>query len=218
MRRVPGRPDNEVPLRRRASVAAALLAAVALAGCGGSSNKPDSGDGRQAERSFAGAALPPRPAPLIDLHDERGRRVTLEQFRGKAVLVTFLYTRCPDICPLIVGHLRAVQHSLGATARRLQILAVSVDPKGDTPRAARAFLRAHDMTGRMRWLIGTRRQLERTWRAWGVAAARDPKDPELVEHSAPLFGIGASGRRLTIYPTSFKRTEIAHDVPLLAAR
>lgn len=144
--------------------------------------------------------------------------MTLAQFRGKAVLVTFLYTHCPDVCPLIVGHLRAVQYGLGTQARRLQILAVSVDPKGDSPQAVRRFLRAQDMERHMRWLIGTRAQLERTWKAWGVGVVRDRANPDLVEHSAPIFGVSASGKRLTVYPTTFKRTQVAHDVPLLATR
>jgi protein SCO1/2 len=191
----------------------ALCAVAALAGCGASSKAQRPATG------FAGGTLrPARAAPPIALRDQFGRRTTLAQFRGKAVLVTFLYTHCPDVCPLIVGHLRAAQYALGAQARRLQILAVSVDPKGDTPQAVRRFLRAQDMTSHMRWLTGTRAQLERTWKAWGVGVVRDPTNPELVEHSAPMFGISATGKRLTIYPTSFTRAQIAHDVPLLARR
>jgi protein SCO1/2 len=161
---------------------------------------------------------PPRPAPPLALRDYLGRQVNIASYRGKAVLVTFLYTHCPDVCPLIVGRLRVVQNALGAQARRLQILAISVDPKGDTPQAVRKFLRAQDMDDHMRWLIGTRAQLQRTWHAWGVGVAKDPKSAELVEHSAPIFGISASGKRMTVYSTSFKRTQLVHDVPLLAAR
>jgi protein SCO1/2 len=191
----------------------ALAVAAAVGGCGGSS------EAQRPSGTFAGTPLrPARPAPPIALHDQDGRRVTLAQFRGKAVLVTFLYSHCPDVCPLIVGHLRAVQYGLGAKARRLQILAVSVDPKGDTPQAVRRFLHAQAMTGHMLWLIGTRAQLERTWKAWGVGVARDPTNPDVVEHSAPIYGVGASGKRLTVYPTSFSRAQIAHDVPLLERR
>ena len=142
----------------------------------------------------------------------------MRDFRGKAILVTFVYTHCPDVCPLIVSHLHTLLARLGSLADRLQVLAVSTDPRGDTAGAVVAFLRAHQMTGRMRYLIGGRRQLERTWRAWHVVAKADPKDPEFVEHSALVYGIDAEGRLRTTYPPNFEPAEVAHDVPLLAGR
>jgi protein SCO1/2 len=71
------------------------------------------------------------------------------------VLLTFSYDHCPDVCPLIIAKLHNALLKLGPQARRLQIVAVSVDPKGDTPASIRAFLSAHEMTGRMEYLIGS---------------------------------------------------------------
>ena len=76
---------------------------------------------------------PVEPAPGLSLRDYRGKLVNLSAYRGKAVLVTFLYTHCPDVCPLITSNLRVAQAKLGAEASKLQIVAVSVDPHGDTP-------------------------------------------------------------------------------------
>ena len=61
-------------------------------------------------------ALPAKAAPPIDLDNYLGGPVTLAQYRGDAVLVTFLYTHCPDVCPLITDNLRAVLDRLGRTA------------------------------------------------------------------------------------------------------
>ena len=138
--------------------------------------------------------------------------------RGKAVLVTFIYTHCPDVCPLIVSHLHAAQDELGPERQKLQIIAVSVDPRGDTPKTVAAFLKAHQMTGRMRYLIGSRSQLERVWRAWFITSKTDPKKPDLVAHSALVYGISGSGKITTLYPASFATQQIVHDVPLLAAQ
>lgn len=80
----------------------------------------------------------------------------MKQYRGNAALVTFIYTHCPDDCPLIVGNLHTAQNELGSEAKQLQIIAVSVDPKGDTPRTVNAFLKEHRMMGRMEYLIGAR--------------------------------------------------------------
>jgi protein SCO1/2 len=191
----------------------ALAAALGPLGCGGGG---DSGD---AAPRYSGTALrPPRPAPALALRDSLGRPVNLRQFRGKAALVTFVYSHCPDVCPLIVSHLKTAQAELGRRVRGLQIIAVSTDPRGDTPRAVTGFLKVHGMTGRMLYLLGDRRRLQRTWRAWDVVARADPTDPEFVEHSAPVFGITASGRLTTVYSPNFRPAQIVHDVPLLASR
>ena len=72
------------------------------------------------------------------------------------MLVTFLYTNCPDICPLITSNLRVALNLMGpSVASKVQIIAVSVDPRGDTPKAVAAFLARHEMTGRMQYLIGS---------------------------------------------------------------
>jgi len=95
---------------------------------------------------------------------------------------------------------------------------VSVDPRGDTPAAVARFLKAHEMVGRMQYLIGSQAQLARTWAAWSVGATQESGQPQLVAHSALVYGITASGRVKTIYPATFEPSQIAHDVPRLAAQ
>jgi len=162
-------------------------------------------------------ALPVRAAPAIDLRNFRGRRVTLAQYRGKAVLVTFLYTHCPDVCPLITANLGVALKMLGRLASQVQVLAVSVDPRGDTPAAVAGFLRRHGMTDRMQYLTGSAGELARAWVAWGVGAKAQVGRPDLVAHSALVYGVSARGRLTTIYPPSFEPRQIAHDVSRLAA-
>ncbi|MFN8160233.1 MAG: SCO family protein [Solirubrobacterales bacterium] len=182
-----------------------------LYGCGGG---PDPGTAPR----FAGSAVdPPKPAPPLRLRDSAGRLVDLRDLRGKGVLVTFVYTHCPDVCPLIVSHLHTALAELGPKARDLRIVAVSTDPRGDTPATVDAFLSAHRMRGRMRFLIGSRAELRRTWRRWDVVAKADPTDPEFVEHSAPIYGIDARGRIVTVYTPSFEPAQIVHDAPLLSS-
>jgi protein SCO1/2 len=162
-------------------------------------------------------ALPSKPAPPIHLRNYLGQPVTLSEYRGRAVLVTFLYTNCPDVCPLIAAKLRASLDTLGAEAGKVQVIAVSVDPRGDTPASVARFLRVHRMVGRMQYLIGSPSQLAATWKAWSVGSTREVNQPQRVAHSALVYGITAGGRIKTIYPDSFEPGEIAHDVPKLAA-
>ena len=206
----------------------AVLAALG-AGCGGSeqdavSSSPEATvatpAGRLTSGGFSGiAASPSKPAPPLRLENAQGRQVDIDQFRGKAVVVTFLYTNCPDVCPLVVGNLRTAQRELGPEVKDLQVIAVSVDPAGDTPAAVARFLKARRMTHRMEYLIGSRPQLEKVWSDWGVVSRSSPtkNDPHLVEHSALIYGVSAGGRITTLYPTQFEPAQIVHDVPILAS-
>jgi protein SCO1 len=133
------------------------------------------------------------------------------------VLLTFIYTHCPDVCPLIVSHLHTALTRMGpAQARKVQVVAVSVDPRGDTPRTVRRFLAQHLMTGRMEYLIGSRKELARVWKKWGVGVQGTPDDRE-VDHSAFVYGITAGGTVRALYPSNFQPGWIVHDVPILAA-
>ena len=159
---------------------------------------------------------PPKLAREISLRDSLGQRVRLGDYRGEAVLLTFIYDHCPDVCPLIVANLHDALTMLGAKAGEVRIVAVSVDPRGDTPTTVAAFLAAHEMTGRMQYLIGSERELAPVWHTWGVAVNATPDSRE-VDHSAFIYGIDASGRVRALYPANFKPRTIAHDVPILAS-
>ncbi len=162
---------------------------------------------------------PPTPAPALQLRNYLGQPVNIDSYRGKAVLVTFLYTNCPDICPLITAGLHATLELMGpAKSSHVQIIAVSVDPRSDTPKAVAAFLARHKMTGRMQYLIGSAHELARVWKAWGVGSEQDASQPQFVNHTGLVYGISASGRRTTIYAANFIPAELAHDVPLLATQ
>jgi protein SCO1/2 len=203
-----------------------LLALVAIAGlvtvlaaCGSSKSSANNTTQTLAHSDYKAEAelKPPTTAPVLALRNYLGKPVNLDAYRGKAALVTFIYTHCPDVCPLITSNLRVAQNLMGPkVAAKVQIIAVSVDSRGDTKKAVTSFLAQHEMTGRMQYLVGSTPELARVWKAWGVGSERDAKQPDLVEHSGLIFGISASGKRTTLYSASFKPADIAHDVPLLA--
>jgi protein SCO1 len=202
-------------LYTRSRAAAALALAAVVAGCGASAGPSDSatadGPGLQ------GLILKPaKQAPALALHNYTGARVSLAALRGKAVLVTFVYTHCPNVCPLIVADLAAAQRGLGAqAARELQVVAVTVDPRRDTPSAIRTFLRARDALGRLDYLIGSRAQLLPVWKAWDVGVSVDTKQV-IAGHTAIIYGVSASGRLAVAYPSNVTPPQLIHDVPLLA--
>jgi cytochrome oxidase Cu insertion factor (SCO1/SenC/PrrC family) len=71
------------------------------------------------------------------------------------------------------------------------------------------------MTGRMKYLIGTAAQLTPVWKAWHVAAVRDPTNRELVTHSSLTYGVSGAGKLTTLYGPTFQPAQILHDIPQL---
>src|SRR5712691_2521370 len=100
-----------------------------------------------------GTDLGGTPAPDFHLTDQFGKPISLSQFKGKPVILTFLYTHCPDACPLTAEKLHAVMQNLGSDAQRVTVLAVSTDPKGDTISAALKFSQAHRLQNYWHYLV-----------------------------------------------------------------
>jgi protein SCO1/2 len=167
------------------------------------------GDRAARSAGFSGSLRPPDIPPTeFGLRDEHGKLVRLRDLRGRPAVVTFLYTTCRDTCPLTTQQIRAALDDLG---HEVPVIAVSVDPANDTPRRARAFALKQQMSGRMRWVLGTSAQLQRIWRAYGVA----PQTPD-TEHSASTVVLDGRGRQRVGFATSVLTPEaLAHDVAVL---
>jgi protein SCO1/2 len=159
----------------------------------------------------------PFPAPAFTLRDQRGKAVSLADFRGKAVMLTFVFAQCPDVCPLIMQALERARRKLGPSAGDMAIVAVSVDPKGDTPKRVRQFLADRKLTGKAEYLLGTRARLEPVWRSYNIVQKdAEPGQPETLAHSALIYGIDAKGIVRTLYPASPLEPDVlAHDARLL---
>jgi protein SCO1/2 len=78
------------------------------------------------------------------LTDQNGQPRSLEDFRGKAVVVFFGYTMCPDVCPTTLAELAQVKKLLGGDGDRLQVLFITVDPERDTPQLLKAYMANFD--------------------------------------------------------------------------
>ncbi len=211
----------KIPFLAAAATAVLVLALLASACGGGGDTTASSQSGSEEQAAVEGGsysggeAAPPKAAPELKLNNYLGEPVDLAEYKGKAVLVTFIYDHCPDICPLIVSHLKTAQAELGDKAKDMQIVAVSTDPEGDTPKTVAKFLDEHAMTGKMQYLIGSPQELRHVWTDWNIVAKRAKTGRDLVEHSALIYGIAADGKITTLYPANFDPSQIVHDVPLL---
>lgn len=185
----------------------------------------------QAPRTLplAGAVLtPPVAASDFRLEDQDDRVVSLSNLRGKVVALTFLYTSCPDVCPLIAEQMRTAHQQLGETAREAAFLAVSVDPAGDTPAAIRTFLRQHHMEGALTYLHGPVAQLRPVWAHYYVGSDAREVNPAavgavappsgLVDHTAIIYIIDPRGQIRAFLPGNFDPKDLVTDIRALAAR
>ena len=78
------------------------------------------------------------------LTDHHGKARTLADFRGKAVVMFFGYTQCPDVCPTTMAEMKAVMQQLGADAQRVQVLFITLDPERDTRELLASYVPAFD--------------------------------------------------------------------------
>jgi protein SCO1/2 len=164
-----------------------------------------------AQGEFAGSRLPDGVrAPAFELTDERGEPVSMNEFRGRPVIVTFLYTNCDETCPPAAQQVKGALNELGED---VPALAIAVEPPRDTPASARAFLSKQRMLGRMRFVLGTRAELEPVWRGYAI-------QPQVGrgEHQARIVIVDGRGRQRVGFPVEQATPErIAHDVRLLLA-
>jgi cytochrome oxidase Cu insertion factor (SCO1/SenC/PrrC family) len=98
----------------------------------------------------------------------------------------------------------------------MRVIAVSVDPKGDTVPVVRKFLQRQRVGSFVDYVIGDRAQLEPLWARWQVATQVPKDNPELVEHSSLIYGVTASGKLATAYPVGFEPDAIVRDLDKLA--
>lgn len=110
-----------------------LLLALVLAGCGVRQPEFKNSDvtGSDCCRDFS-------------LTDHKGRTRTLADFRGKAVVIFFGYTQCPDVCPTTMAEMKTVVQQLGADGKRVQVLFVTLDPERDTRELLADYVPAFD--------------------------------------------------------------------------
>jgi protein SCO1/2 len=202
-------------VRARTAVATLLaVACVALGGCGASNSGGTTAT--NGSRFAVAEPLPPglagRAAPRIRLADARGGTFDTRSLAGRPYLVTFLYADCPDVCPLIGAQLRDMLERLGPAARRVGVVAVSVDPLGDTPAAVRAWLERQREPRQFHYLVGTQRELEPVWSAW-YAAPQIPGDPESA-HTAIVWVVDSKGRLTAKVPAGrpFDAGGLARDM------
>ena len=177
------------------------------------------------------------PATPFELVSQTGQTVTLSDYAGKVVLLTFLYTSCPDLCPAVTADLRDTHKLLGDDADEVAFVAISVDPARDSVASAREYSDRWRMTERWDFLVGDEETLSSIWEAYYIdpAVDRGSEDHEtgsdqnhssgalqqiveesyLVIHSAPVYLIDKEGIRRVLFTPPLEPEALVHDIRLL---
>ena len=193
--------------------------------------------------SFSGTVIEDRrEAQDFRLTDHFGKSVSLGLYNeGKVVVLTFLYTYCPDICPIVAHHIKSVYDSLGDDAGDVAIVVVSVDPERDTVERAREYSEAWGMAENWGYLVGSEAELSPVWEAYYVVAAvdeearvadvpeewkvdrvrgvdalsRDIASRYTVAHHAPVYLIDSQGRVRVLHTLPFDPADVVADIRAL---
>jgi cytochrome oxidase Cu insertion factor (SCO1/SenC/PrrC family) len=202
-------------------VFALLALALAVAGCSPASPSPHQSTtaGRTGTSLASNPAVDPgtpldgRPAPNFTLLDQNGRKVSLSQFRGKAVLLSFDDSRCTNICPLTTTSLLQAVSLLGPAGQRVQLLGIDANPKATRVSDVHAYSVAHNMLHSWDFLTGTLPQLEQVWKAYHVYVQAIRNN---IDHEPAIYLITPDGREQSIFLTQMAYTGTDQQAQVLA--
>lgn len=192
--------------------AAAMVVIVTLSATSGVTGSD--GTSSQLVNGFYGPTAPTsQPAVNFTLRNQDGKPISLKQYQGQVVVLTFVYSTCQDTCPVVVQQIRGALNEL---PRRIPAIAVSVDPSQDTPAHISAFLIKEDMLGQMEYLVGPRKVLKPIWTFFGI-------QPQLAvnssksDHSVLVELLDKTGKPRVGYTdvTQMDPDAIAHDIETL---
>jgi len=189
-----------------------LLVAIAVVVLGGGKSGGHSA-GTVGANQLEGPTLPPHlVAKNFSLTDQNGRRITLSQYRGKVVVLTFMHSLCKGACPLMANQILGALNLLPGGGRNVPAMAISVDPKQDTAANRRKFIAKMHLTGRFNFLNGPMAVMEKIWHEYYIQPEIGPKE----NHSAFVLLIDKRGIWRIGYPVSqLTPASLAHDIGVL---
>jgi len=206
--------------RARAALAAAALLAL-LAGCSAGTSSTVS-DGMAGQQNVAGemnpnldlgTSLGGMQAPDFRLLNQFGQPMSLSQFRGKVVLLSFEDSECTTVCPLTAQSMLDAKQMLGAAGNQVQLIGVDANPDATSVADVLAYSRAHSMVNRWDFLTGSSAQLKATWSAYHIAVQVEQGQ---IDHTPALYVIDQRGREQKIYLTAMAYSSIGQSAQVLA--
>lgn len=148
------------------------------------------------------------------LTDQNGLKMSLSDFRGKVVLVTFGYTHCPDVCPNTLFSMRRVVDMLGEAAEHVHVMFITLDPERDYPERLKLFVEYFNPN--FIAMTGTDKEIKTVADLYHVRYNKvHMEDSEMdyaIDHSAAIYLHDQQGRMRSAYRISAPPVRIAQDV------
>jgi cytochrome oxidase Cu insertion factor (SCO1/SenC/PrrC family) len=204
---------------------AALCVLAGAAGCGAGSGSASPGSAASARQTSSNAAgmsnpdldlgtsLGSRSAPDFRLMNQFGQPMSLSQFRGKVVMVSFEDSQCTTVCPLTTQSMLEAKQLLGAAGEKVQLLGVDANPDATSVTDVLAYSRAHGMVNQWDFLTGPLSQLKAAWSAYNIAVQIEQGQ---IDHTPALFVIDQQGRERKLYLTQMAYSSIGQSAQVLA--
>jgi protein SCO1/2 len=156
------------------------------------------------------------PVPDFELRDQDGKTFHFASTRGEVVLITFIFTTCPDVCPLLTANFAAIQRDLDRqNIADYRLLSITTDPERDTPPVLKVYAgRFKAQTERWSFLTGSRRDLAKIWKAFGVNVVKNQSDQ--VQHTTFTTVVDRQGnRRVDYYGDQWRDADVLSDMQRL---
>jgi protein SCO1/2 len=154
-------------------------------------------------------------APDFTLTDQDSNPVSLDQFKGKDVLITFGYTSCPDICPTTLAKLNSITDLLDDAERKVQVLFITIDPDRDTQERLKKFIPYFNES--FIGLTGKEEDIKKVADSYSVFYEKSDKGNSgasyFMNHTQTIYLIDREGKLVLIYPfENLSPEKIASDI------
>jgi cytochrome oxidase Cu insertion factor (SCO1/SenC/PrrC family) len=200
----------------------ALAAALAVAGCSssassaaspGSSDSPASAAAMENPNLDLGTPLGNKAAPDFQLTNQFGQPMSLSQFRGRVVMLSFEDSECTTVCPLTTQSMVLAKELLGKAGESVQLLGVDANPDAIKVSNVLAYSRVHAMTNQWDFLTGTLPQLKSVWKSYDIAVQIEAGD---IDHTPALYIIDAQGKLQKVYLTQMAYSSVTQSAQVIA--
>ena len=160
-----------------------------------------------------GTSLGDKPAPDVKLVNQFGQPMSLSQFRGRVVILSFEDSECTTVCPLTTQSMVLAKELLGKAGSSVQLLGVDANPDAIKVADVLDYSRVHGMINQWDFLTGSLAQLKSVWKSYSIAVQVQSGQ---IDHTPALYVIDSQGRLQKVYLTQMAYSSVTQSAQVLA--